>query len=172
MDWRAEIGQKLGLQPKCVEWMGGLMPFAIQTAFVPKPCSFSQERECSFDGKPGTVTGMSTQFAKARPKSCASANVSVMQYPIQHEEADAKGAFYMDKGGEHIAEMTYSRTNATMIIVDHTHVDDSLRGQGAGRQLLDALVAWARKTGTKVLPLCPYAKAQFDKDASIRDVLV
>ena len=101
-----------------------------------------------------------------------------MQYTSQHEEANAKGAFYIDPPGrpaqasEHLAEMTYSRTNASMIIIDHTHVDDSLRGEGVGRHLLDALVAWARETGTKVLPLCPFAKAQFDKDASIRDVLV
>ena len=95
-----------------------------------------------------------------------------MPYPIQHQEADSKGAFYVVKDGSRVAEMTYSRTNATMIIIDHTEVDDSLRGEGVGRQLLDALVAWARETGTKVLPLCPYAKAQFEKDASIRDVLV
>ena len=40
------------------------------------------------------------------------------------------------------------------------------------KALLGALVDWARTTGTKVVPLCPFAKAQFDKDASIRDVLV
>ena len=68
--------------------------------------------------------------------------------------------------------MSYSRTNPTMVIIDHTEVDDTLRGQGVGRQLLNALVDWARSTGTKVLPLCPFAKAQFGKDASIRDVLV
>ena len=95
-----------------------------------------------------------------------------MQYSIQHEEAASKGAFYIDKAGQRVAEMTYSRTNATMIIIDHTDVDDSLRGEGVGRQLLDALVAWARSTGTKVLPLCPFAKSQFDKDPAIRDVLV
>lgn len=95
-----------------------------------------------------------------------------MQYTVEHEEAASKGAFYIDKAGQRVAEMTYSRTNATMIIIDHTDVADSLRGEGVGRQLLDALVAWARSTGTKVLPLCPYAKAQFDKDPSIRDVLV
>lgn len=95
-----------------------------------------------------------------------------MQYSIQHEEAASKGAFYIDKAGQRVAEMTYSRTNATMIIIDHTDVDDSLRGEGVGRQLLDALVDWARSTGTKVLPLCPFAKSQFDKDPAIRDVLV
>ena len=94
-----------------------------------------------------------------------------MQYSIQHEEAASKGAFYIDKAGQRVAEMTYSRTNATMVIVDHTEVDPSLSGQGVGRALLGALVEWARTTGTKVVPLCPFAKAQFGKDASIRDVL-
>ncbi|WP_238385479.1 MULTISPECIES: GNAT family N-acetyltransferase [Acidovorax] len=95
-----------------------------------------------------------------------------MPHTIHHHEQDAKGAFYVENGGQRLAEMTYSRTNATMIIVDHTEVAPSLSGQGVGRELLGALVQWARATGTKVVPLCPFAKAQFDKDASIRDVLV
>ena len=95
-----------------------------------------------------------------------------MPHTIQHQEQDAKGAFYVENGGQRLAEMTYSRTNATMIIVDHTEVDSSLSGQGVGRELLGALVQWARATGTKVVPLCPFAKAQFDKDVAIRDVLV
>ncbi len=94
-----------------------------------------------------------------------------MPYTVQHEEADSKGAFFINRDASRVAEMTYSRTNATMIIIDHTEVDDSLRGEGAGRQLLNALVAWARETHTKVLPLCPFAKVQFAKDASLRDVL-
>lgn len=95
-----------------------------------------------------------------------------MPHTVQHQEHDAKGAFYVETGGQRLAEMTYSRTNATMIIVDHTDVDPSLSGQGVGRELLAALVEWARATGTKVVPLCPFAKAQFDKDATLRDVLV
>ncbi len=95
-----------------------------------------------------------------------------MEHPIQHQEIDPKGAFFVEKDGRRLAEMTYSRTNATMIIVDHTDVDASMSGQGVGRQLLGALVQWARETGTKVVPLCPFAKAQFNKDPSIRDVLV
>ncbi len=95
-----------------------------------------------------------------------------MPHTIQHQEQDAKGAFYIETHGQRLAEMTYSRTNATMIIVDHTEVDPSLSGQGVGRELLGALVQWARATGTKVMPLCPFAKAQFDKDPTLRDVLV
>lgn len=95
-----------------------------------------------------------------------------MPHTIQHQEQDAKGAFYIEKDGVRLAEMSYSRTNPTLIIVDHTDVDPSLRGQGIGRALLGTLVQWARATGTKVVPLCPFAKAQFGKDPAIRDVLV
>jgi predicted GNAT family acetyltransferase len=96
-----------------------------------------------------------------------------MTYTVQHQESDNKGAFYIARPeGGHLAEMTYSRANPTLIIIDHTEVDPSLTGQGIGRKLLDTLVAWARETQTKVMPLCPYAKAQFGKDASIRDVLM
>jgi len=94
-----------------------------------------------------------------------------MDHTVEHQESEAQGAFFIQKNGQRLAEMTYSRTNATLIIIDHTDVDPSLSGQGVGRKLLNALVAWARATGTKVLPLCPFAKSQFDKDASIRDVL-
>lgn len=95
-----------------------------------------------------------------------------MTHSIEHQETGTTGAFFVQQGSERIAEMTYSRTNPTLIIIDHTHVDERLKGQGVGRQLLDALVAWARETKTKVVALCPFAKSQFDKDPSIRDVLV
>lgn len=94
-----------------------------------------------------------------------------MPYTIEHQESDSRGAFFIQQDGRRLAEMTYSRTNATLIVIDHTEVDASLGGQGVGRQLLDALVQWARATGTKVIPLCPFAKAQFEKTPAIRDVL-
>ena len=94
-----------------------------------------------------------------------------MEYSIEHQENDASGAFYVQTDGKRLAEMTYIRTSASPITIDHTLVDPSLGGQGVGRSLLNALVQWARATGTKVVSICSYAKAQFDKDASIRDVL-
>lgn len=94
-----------------------------------------------------------------------------MEQTIQHQENGAKGAFYVETDGRRLAEMSYSRTHPTRVIVDHTEVDASLGGQGVGRKLLDALVQWARATGAQVVPLCSFAKAQFDKDPSIGDVL-
>ena len=90
---------------------------------------------------------------------------------IRHEPAGHKGAYVWRRDGEKLAEMTYSRATERLVIIEHTEVDRSLAGQGAGRKLLDALVDWARRSNTKVVPLCPFARAQFEKDASIRDVL-
>ena len=90
---------------------------------------------------------------------------------VEHEESDGRGAFFVAREGVHLADMTYSRAAADHVIIDHTEVHDALRGLGVARMLLDAAVAWARATGTRVSATCPYADAQFEKDASIRDVL-
>lgn len=90
---------------------------------------------------------------------------------VMHRNAGHRGAFVIERDGVRLAAMTYSRTSPAMVLIDHTEVSDELRGQGAGRRLLDAMVAWARETHTTLVPVCPFAKAQFEKDAAIRDVL-
>ena len=56
-------------------------------------------------------------------------------------------------------------------MLDHTEVLPALQGKGVARQLLDAFVAWARQSGTRIIATCPYAAAQFRKDPSLGDVL-
>ncbi len=89
---------------------------------------------------------------------------------IRHEEANGQGAFFIEREGKRVAEQAYRRLDEHRVVIVHTEVDASLRGQGVARRLLDTAVAWARATGTRVKATCPYAKAQFEKDASIRDV--
>jgi predicted GNAT family acetyltransferase len=93
---------------------------------------------------------------------------------VEHAEAAGRGAFFISKAkhdGVRLAEMTYVRSADALVIIDHTEVHDQLRGLGVGRMLLDTAVAWARAHQTKIIATCPYAKAQFERDASIRDVL-
>ncbi|WP_226388733.1 GNAT family N-acetyltransferase [Penaeicola halotolerans] len=90
---------------------------------------------------------------------------------ILHESTDSKGTFYIEKSGKRLAEMTYSKAGADKIIIDHTEVSEELKGQGAGKKLVVAAVEKARKEGFKILPLCPFAKATIQKDASLQDVL-
>jgi uncharacterized protein len=89
--------------------------------------------------------------------------------PVSHRVDGSRGAFEVVVDGLVRASMTYTMAG-TLAIIDHTEVDDSLRGQGAGRQLVEAAVAWARADGHRILPLCPFAKSVFDKTPAFDDV--
>ncbi|MCB0509781.1 MAG: N-acetyltransferase, partial [Bacteroidetes bacterium] len=56
-------------------------------------------------------------------------------------------------------------------IIDHTEVDPAFGGRGLGQELLMALVNMAREKKIKIIPLCPFANAQFKKQSDIQDVL-
>lgn len=87
-------------------------------------------------------------------------------------EDPPRGRFELvDARGAVLGKMTFSRATEDLVIVDHTEVDDSLRGKGAGRILFDAMVRWARETHTRVTATCPFTKSMFDRDPSSRDVL-
>ncbi|MCM5663848.1 GNAT family N-acetyltransferase [Galbibacter mesophilus] len=94
-----------------------------------------------------------------------------MDFKIQQEASSSKGRFYIEKEGTTLAEMTYSVAGSSKIIIDHTEVDDSLRGEGVGDKLLKALIEYVRKENIKVLPLCPFAKARIEKTEEYQDVL-
>jgi hypothetical protein len=89
---------------------------------------------------------------------------------VGHVPAGHKGAFVIERDGSRLAEMTYSMAGQKMII-DHTQVDDALRGSGAGGRLVAAAVDWARANGRTILPLCPFARSVFDKTPAYADVL-
>ena len=89
---------------------------------------------------------------------------------IQHERSGHRGAFFLERDGERLAQMTYT-VAGTRVIIDHTDVDDRLRGKGAGKQLVQSAVEWAREEKVKLMPLCPFAKSVFDKTPEYRDVL-
>lgn len=90
---------------------------------------------------------------------------------IQHERNGHRGAFFLERDGERLAQMTYT-VAGTRVIIDHTDVDERLRGTGMGRKLVDAAVQWARQENARLMPLCPYAKSVFDKTPDYSDVLV
>jgi predicted GNAT family acetyltransferase len=90
---------------------------------------------------------------------------------IKHKQSETKGAFYIELDGKVVGEMTYSIAGPALIIIDHTEVGEELKGKGAGAQLLNATVAYARENNIKIIPLCPFAKSMFDKKEELRDVL-
>lgn len=90
---------------------------------------------------------------------------------IIHTEEGSKGSYIAKIDGMPDAEMTYSRASETLIIIDHTGVPDALRGMGVGVKLVERAVLDARASGTKIMPLCPFAKAQIQRHKEWQDVL-
>jgi predicted GNAT family acetyltransferase len=86
------------------------------------------------------------------------------------EESGSKGRYvYRAHGAE--AEMTFAKAGEGIIIIDHTGVPDAFRGQGIGLRLVARAVEDARASGKKVIPLCPFAAAQFRRHPEWADVL-
>ncbi len=90
---------------------------------------------------------------------------------VLHEDNGKKGSFFIRVNDEKQAEMTYTWAGTERIIIDHTEVNDALRGKSAGKQMLMKTVEFAREKGIKIIPLCPFAKSVFQKVPEIRDVL-
>lgn len=89
---------------------------------------------------------------------------------VQREDGPTGGRYTVTIDG-HAAEMTYSKAGTTRIIIDHTGVPDALRGKGAGQAMVKQAVEDARAAGIKIIPLCPFAKAQIGKHPEWQDVL-
>ena len=90
---------------------------------------------------------------------------------VQQKEEDEKGQFYIEIEGTVLAKMTYVWAGNDRIIIDHTEVNDLLKGKGAGKQMVVKAVEFAREKQISIIPLCPFAKSVFDKTPDLRDVL-
>lgn len=83
---------------------------------------------------------------------------------IQHEESNTKGSFFIEQNGDRIAELTYTRNGDYRIILDHTEVNETHKGEGLGKALVFHSVDYAREHNLKILPLCPYARVVFRRN--------
>ena len=90
---------------------------------------------------------------------------------IQRTEDGTRGRFYIEEDGRRLALMTYSKAGADKIIIEHTEVDPSLKGEGIGKDLVAEGVKYARENELKIIPQCPFAKAEFEKRGEYADVL-
>ena len=91
---------------------------------------------------------------------------------ITHSDSESRGRYEARiEGREGSGELTYSRVSPTRIIADHTGVDDSLRGTGVARALVERLVADARTNGIRIVPQCSYVLAQYRRNPDWSDVM-
>lgn len=79
--------------------------------------------------------------------------------------------FYVEEEGKIVAEMVFTKSPPDRMIIEHTEVDESLKGKKVGFQLVHRGVEYAREQGLKIIPLCTFARSVFQKTSEFSDVL-
>ena len=75
------------------------------------------------------------------------------------------------ENGKLVAEVTFPEAEPGVKNLNHTFVDDSLRGQGIAGKLVKAVADKAREDGFQVRPTCSYAVKWFKKNRDYADIL-
>ncbi|WP_071131108.1 GNAT family N-acetyltransferase [Enterococcus timonensis] len=75
-----------------------------------------------------------------------------------------------NEAGEEIGEITWSNAGEDVMIVDHTYVNPDYRGNKIAQQLVFQAAEVARRDDKKIIPLCPFAKKEFETKPEYQDV--
>ena len=82
----------------------------------------------------------------------------------------SKGSYTLTHDDGTTSALTISILSPQTVIADHTGVDPGHEGQGVGAALVAALIADARASGFRIIPLCPYVNAQRRKHPTWADL--
>jgi uncharacterized protein len=91
---------------------------------------------------------------------------------IEREDAGDKGRYVARIAGvEGEAEIAFTIRGPHLVSADHTSAPDGMKGKGVAMALVEHMISDARSRGFKIIPVCPYVKAQYRKHPDWRDVM-
>ena len=90
---------------------------------------------------------------------------------FQHKHNNSKGVFFVSEEEEIVAELTYSMQQEHQMMIDHTEVNEELRGGNIGYELVLKAVDYARTHHYTIIPACEFASAVLEKKPKFKDVL-
>jgi predicted GNAT family acetyltransferase len=91
---------------------------------------------------------------------------------IEREDAGDKGRYIARIGGvSGEAEIAFTIRGPHLVSADHTSAPDGMKGKGVAMALVKHMISDARTRGFKIIPVCPYVKAQYRKHPDWRDVM-
>ena len=93
-----------------------------------------------------------------------------MAYNVEYILFDDGQGFYAHCDGHTVGEITFVRTGGNKMIIDHTEVKEPYRGAHVGLGLVAAAVDMPRTQKRKVIALCPFAAAMFNRHPEFGDV--
>ncbi len=79
-------------------------------------------------------------------------------------EKEADRIYKEDDTGKLIAEITFPETEPGVFCIDHTFVDESLRGQGVAQLLMTQAVEEIKSKGGIIEATCSFAKHWLEKN--------
>jgi predicted GNAT family acetyltransferase len=90
-----------------------------------------------------------------------------------HEIKRGDHKFYIGETEEtNIARATWVDGGENIIVLNHTFVDPSLRGQALAGKLVKKVVEMAREENLKIVPTCSYAVVKLTRTDEYKDVLL
>lgn len=93
------------------------------------------------------------------------------KFKIQREEHGKKGAFFIDKDGTWIAEMTYSREGTRTLVIEKISIAKALQGKGVGKAMVNASVKFAEKNNLLIKPVALFVKKVLESSDEYEDIL-
>lgn len=72
--------------------------------------------------------------------------------------------FAVNESGAVIAEITFPEREKGIYVIDHTFVDESLRGQGVAKVLVEMAIDQIKEQKGKVEATCSYAQHYLEKN--------
>ncbi|WBU59748.1 GNAT family N-acetyltransferase [Paracoccus albus] len=90
---------------------------------------------------------------------------------ITKEDGDRRGRYVAALDGiDAEGEITFTHRGDGVISADHTGVPDELGGKGVAKALLDYMLDDARQNGFRIVPVCPFIRAQYQRHPEWSDL--
>ncbi len=79
--------------------------------------------------------------------------------------------YVLNEENKEIVKATFPLYKEGVVVVDHTYVNPSLRGQGIASKLMHEVSLHAKKLGYKVVATCPYAVVWYKKHQEYDEII-
>lgn len=86
-------------------------------------------------------------------------------------KTESNRIYLSGENGTCIAEITFPSVKDGVVDINHTFVDDSLRGQGIAGKLMELAVRQIKANGQKAVCSCSYAQKWFERHEEEQNVL-
>ena len=86
-------------------------------------------------------------------------------------KCDNNWIYLTDDDDNVIAEVTFPNVEEEVVNINHTYVDNVLRGQGMAADLMEACYDAIKEQGKKAVVSCPYAVKWFDEHPEKNDIV-